>query len=357
MPHSDFFLVALFRGVPAPSGGADSHLQAVLQLQSPPVHGGPHFLTRLLPGTPKSTRSQMPLVSQRPSPLRVSPTNVLIVPPFECAWLNDPSLQLANGAGCVSFEVRGMMIRKRDTACPVACSLNLRSPLTPDSLSDHLRPLATNDVTLLFKAKPGSRRWQHHERPDEDEVGGRPPPPPPGPPTSTSPPPASSSAAPPEADYTVILGSHRNSCLKVERNGMPMARVSRNIFILWREEVPFYFPLPSLKKKNNTHPFLSISLTASLAPASCRTGSCASGLISMAGLSPWARVRPAAGPARGGSTRPHRQQQQVEKRPPRDPPPLPAPRTPPPGPGPSATSACPPGMRLLRTGLSRSDRR
>ena len=71
----------------------------------------------------------MPLVSQRPAPLRVSPTNVLIVPPFECAWLSDPALQLGSGAGCVSFEVRGRSgrvgERKRERhgrggACPVA---------------------------------------------------------------------------------------------------------------------------------------------------------------------------------------------------------------------------------------------
>ena len=39
--------------------------------------------------------------------LRVNSSNVLVVPPFECAWLSDEALQLMNGTGCISFEVKG----------------------------------------------------------------------------------------------------------------------------------------------------------------------------------------------------------------------------------------------------------
>ena len=39
--------------------------------------------------------------------LRVNSSNVLVVPPFECAWLSDETLQLKDGTGCISFEVKG----------------------------------------------------------------------------------------------------------------------------------------------------------------------------------------------------------------------------------------------------------
>ena len=39
--------------------------------------------------------------------LRVNSDNVLIVPPFEAAWLTDQRLQLEDGKGCVEFEVKG----------------------------------------------------------------------------------------------------------------------------------------------------------------------------------------------------------------------------------------------------------
>ncbi len=39
--------------------------------------------------------------------LRISSNNVLVVPPFECAWLAGEEFQLINGAGCISFEVKG----------------------------------------------------------------------------------------------------------------------------------------------------------------------------------------------------------------------------------------------------------
>jgi hypothetical protein len=53
-------------------------------------------------------------------------------------------------------------------------------------------------VTILLKPQAGSRRWQHAAsgRPVDD---GR--------------------SSPVESNYTVILGSHRNSCLKFEKDG------------------------------------------------------------------------------------------------------------------------------------------
>jgi hypothetical protein len=32
---------------------------------------------------------------------------VLVVPPFECAWLTGENYLLRNGKGCISFEVKG----------------------------------------------------------------------------------------------------------------------------------------------------------------------------------------------------------------------------------------------------------
>ena len=52
------------------------------------------------------------------------------------------------------------------------------------------------DVTVLFASAPGSRRWQHTAGPDSLQDYG----------------------------YTVILGSHRNRCLKIERNGQTCAQ-------------------------------------------------------------------------------------------------------------------------------------
>ncbi len=88
-------------------------------------------------------------------------------------------------------------------------------------------PPGDNDVTVLLKPQSGSRRWQHiSEHLD------------PGP-AARAPPmqgsrdvgaagaaaerqrPASSSgrSSPVERNYTVILGSHRNKCLKFEKDG------------------------------------------------------------------------------------------------------------------------------------------
>ena len=46
--------------------------------------------------------------------LRVSAGAVLVVPPFECAWLAAEELQLRGGSGCVSFEVRGEVLGEEE---------------------------------------------------------------------------------------------------------------------------------------------------------------------------------------------------------------------------------------------------
>uniref|UniRef100_A0A1D2AD73 BACK domain-containing protein n=2 Tax=Auxenochlorella protothecoides TaxID=3075 RepID=A0A1D2AD73_AUXPR len=89
--------------------------------------------------------------------MQVNPA-VVVVPPFQCAWLTDPEYILHGGRGCLTFEVRG-----------------------------------DNDVTVLLKQQPGSRRWQHLSAAAGSNL---------------------------ESNYTVILGSHRNSCLKIEKDGV-----------------------------------------------------------------------------------------------------------------------------------------
>ena len=63
-----------------------------------------------------------------------------------------------------------------------------------------------NDVTILLKPQAGSRRWQHVASGRQLQVEGR--------------------LSPIESNYTVILGSHRNSCLKFEKDGEICCMVS-----------------------------------------------------------------------------------------------------------------------------------
>jgi hypothetical protein len=73
-------------------------------------------------------------------------------------------------------------------------------PMRPMRTPASSRPApGENDVTVIFKAVAGAKRWQPLARPADG--GG---------------------AAAVEANYTVILGSHRNSCLKFEKNGETM---------------------------------------------------------------------------------------------------------------------------------------
>ena len=40
---------------------------------------------------------------------RVSSSNVLVVSPFEVAWVSDDSSAFSKNAGCISFEARGQL--------------------------------------------------------------------------------------------------------------------------------------------------------------------------------------------------------------------------------------------------------
>ena len=54
-------------------------------------------------------------------------------------------------------------------------------------------------MTVLLKPRSGSRRWQHLTTAENLAAPGR--------------------NSPVESNYTIILGSHRNTCLKIERDG------------------------------------------------------------------------------------------------------------------------------------------
>ncbi len=118
--------------------------------------------------------------------LRLS-SGVLVVPPFECAWLTGDGYTLRNGSGCISFEAKG------DT-----------------------------DATVILKSTPGAKRLQPLRQTAAPGVPGQP----------------GGNALQVEENYTIIFGSHRNSCLKIEKNGVtqcmvpgvPCSRVSNKVF-------------------------------------------------------------------------------------------------------------------------------
>lgn len=65
-----------------------------------------------------------------------------------------------------------------------------------------------NDVTVIFKSQASGRRWQHLTARDGQE--------------------AADGLPGVERNYTIILGSHRNTCIKVEKDGQLCDRVSRS---------------------------------------------------------------------------------------------------------------------------------
>lgn len=100
---------------------------------------------------------------------------IMVVPPLECAWLAGEDCRLQSGEeGYILFEAKGR-----------------------------------NDATVILKKEYGSRRWQ--------DINGD---------------------GLPEENYTIIVGSHRNSCIKVEKNGMlqcvvtscPQVKLSPDLF-------------------------------------------------------------------------------------------------------------------------------
>ena len=85
---------------------------------------------------------------------------------------------------------------------PVLCTL----PGGHASLMDVLLTTGETDATVIIKATPGSRRWQHMAR---------------GPGLT-----GQDVLLTAEDNYTIIFGSHRNTSLKVEKNGLPCSTVS-----------------------------------------------------------------------------------------------------------------------------------
>ena len=147
--------------------------------------------------------------------LRVNSSNVLVVPPFECAWLSDEALQLKNGTGCISFEVKGGFTPPWDSCIPTLVQVGVVCHAAGE-----------NDVTLILKRHAGSKRWQHFA------VGG----------AQQAAVPAANQLRvqqgpwqrpPVDEGYTLILGSHRNSCLKIEKNGVLVHRVSLCHTLSW----------------------------------------------------------------------------------------------------------------------------
>ena len=85
-----------------------------------------------------------------------------------------------------------------------------------------------NDATVIFKSTPGSKRWQHassrgFNSREFSAAGSSLPLASTSTSTSNPEPHSPSSSSSSEPSYTVILGSHRNSCLKFERDGVTVA--------------------------------------------------------------------------------------------------------------------------------------
>lgn len=68
--------------------------------------------------------------------LRVSGNNVLVVPPFECAWLSSDEHQLRDGRGCICFQVKGRRgIIRHLSNYATANNTHLQVKMTSPSLS------------------------------------------------------------------------------------------------------------------------------------------------------------------------------------------------------------------------------
>ena len=76
--------------------------------------------------------------------------------------------------------------------------------------------LGDSDVTVIFKAQPGSRRWQHIAGGERPNLAGQ------GPQGHAQ---DTALRHQTELNYTVTLGSHRNTCLKFEKDGQLCEKV------------------------------------------------------------------------------------------------------------------------------------
>jgi len=143
--------------------------------------------------------------------LRVNSNFDIVVPPFECAWLSDECLQLKDEAGCIAFEVKGSGLCSpllRDTPQIILSDCRLRCAWISDAIITFYTKIyaakdraGETDASIICKAFPGSRRWQHQSSLKLEVLS--------------------------DNNYTVIIGSHRNSSLKVEKNGQLCKIVSR----------------------------------------------------------------------------------------------------------------------------------
>ncbi len=131
--------------------------------------------------------------------LRVNSSNVLVVPPWECAWLSDEQLQLRDGAGCISFDVRG----KCHMLLPAVAAQVSHMRIT------HCLPAGENDATVILKPTPGSKRTRYVRDLQAAAYLGN---------LHT------------DSNYTIILGSHRNSCLKFEKDLQPRHQASTTVW-------------------------------------------------------------------------------------------------------------------------------
>ena len=131
--------------------------------------------------------------------VRVAGGDVLVVPPFECAWL--PSLDEA---------------RAPDAAARASTPGTTRGTpgLAVSGGSVSFEARGRSDITVLLKSnpRPGSaatRRLDHWSGARVDADGA---------PRASA---AASSSSSDDAEHTylVILGSHRNSCLVIEKDG------------------------------------------------------------------------------------------------------------------------------------------
>lgn len=109
--------------------------------------------------------------------------DLLVVPPFQCAWLTGQGCALRASGGCVCFQAK-----------------------------------ADSDVTVIFKTVPGTKRLQplqHAASTPPPSPAAAPPQQPRQQPQHSAPPTPPQASTSVEPNYTIILGSHRNSCLKV----------------------------------------------------------------------------------------------------------------------------------------------
>lgn len=170
----------------------------------------------------------------------LSSDGTVVVPPMEAVWLSGAEWELHGGRGCLSFEVKGgWEERRRGGHAGLPCrwhSMALdgtQSACIPSCAGD-------NDATVLLKQQSGSRRWQHlavgspaggaaaraaaaaaaGAAAGGAAAGAG------GAGAAGAEPAAVGRASPVEQNYTVILGSHRNSCLKFEKDGELCCMVS-----------------------------------------------------------------------------------------------------------------------------------